>query len=262
MVPSSDFREPLTRDRPSLWRVWGEVALSWVYPEVCAICGAASAKPSEGYVCVGCRERPGQVRWVTAPYCERCGIPVEGEVTGAFTCGNCASLSLAFDAARAAVVATPFVLDLVHRYKYRGARWLEPLLAGWLVEAAGKALRVADWDGLVPVPLHRGREREREFNQAQRLADRLSEATGIPVVGGGVERRVATRTQALLDRGERSKNMRGAFALRPGVRVGRGTRWVVVDDVLTTGATTSAVAAVLRQAGAGRVEVWTVARGL
>ena len=113
----------------------------------------------------------------------------------------------------------------------------------------------------MPVPLHPLKQRERGFNQAARLAATLGARVKIPVKDGFLRGRRPTRTQTLLTRSARADNVRRAFAVRPGVKL-RGERIVLVDDVFTTGATTSACAATLRAAGAGAVCVWTVARGL
>ena len=113
----------------------------------------------------------------------------------------------------------------------------------------------------MPVPLHPARLREREFNQAERLARRLSAAMGIPLNTRLLQRVIPTQTQTLLSRAERLANVRRAFALR-GAPALQGERIVLIDDVFTTGATTSACARVLRGAGAGQVSVWTVARGI
>ncbi len=239
---------------------WLRPLLSLVYPEVCVLCGRERAGPREGYVGFSCRSAPGHVRAVGTPRCERCGLPYAGAIEGTFTCANCHSLDLQFDAARAAVLATPFLLEIIHRYKYQGAIWLELFLAELLLGESVPCLRGGGWDGLVPVPLHPLRERERGFNQAARLAARLSHATCIPVLRGVVHRRAATRTQTLLNRRERARNVAGAFEVRSRIRLDN-RRLVVVDDVLTTGATTSAVSRALRQAGAAEVVVWTVARG-
>jgi competence protein ComFC len=122
-------------------------------------------------------------------------------------------------------------------------------------------LREQNWDFIVPVPLYSVKQREREFNQAERLAARLSAATGIPLNSKMLWRIKPTATQTRLTRTERAANMRGAFAVRSDTRLD-GERVVLVDDVFTTGATTSACAQVLRAAGAGDVCVWTVARGV
>jgi ComF family protein len=159
------------------------------------------------------------------------------------------------------VAARDPVLEAIHRYKYQRALWFEPFLAGLLVQAARQALGRQSGEMIVPVPLHPTKQREREFNQAERLADRLGAATQMPVNKRLLRRVVATRTQALLKRPERLANVRNAFAMRDGQRL-NGERIVLVDDVFTTGATTSACAKVLMAAGAGEVCVWTLARGI
>ena len=126
---------------------------------------------------------------------------------------------------------------------------------------AAPVLREEPWDFLVPVPLHPLKFREREFNQAELLAAQLARATGIPLHRHLLRRVTATATQTLLTRERRAANMKNAFAVPPGISLA-GKRLVVVDDVFTTGATTSECARALRGAGAAAVSVWTVARGL
>jgi ComF family protein len=170
-------------------------------------------------------------------------------------------MELHFRSARAAVVAGHLVLDVVHRYKYQRALWFEPFLADLLVRAARPVLTSENWDMIVPVPLHPLKKREREFNQAERLARALGATTGTPVHTRVLRRVESTRTQTLLSREQRAANVRNAFAVRPGCQLD-GQSIILVDDVLTTGATTNACARALQKAGAGEVCVWTVARGL
>jgi len=239
-------------------QLWTRAALSWLFPEVCVLCGRERATAEEGYVGTRCRDR---IRWIVPPYCSRCGMPFAGALNTPFECANCRELDLSFSFARSAVAARGPVLEAVHRYKYQRALWLESFLAELLLRQAAPSLRAQSWDCIVPVPLHATREREREFNQAERLADRLSRVTGIPVLPRALKRIRSTRTQTLLSRPDRSDNVRLAFA--PAARLNLdGRRAVVVDDVFTTGSTTSACARALRQAGAVEVCVWTVARGL
>lgn len=238
--------------------VWKEAVLGFLYPPVCQSCNRARATALEGYVCAACCQR---VRFVKPPFCERCGLPFAGNLTSKFECANCRGRDLHFSSARSAVIARDVVLDVIHRYKYHRALWFEPFLGGLLARAAAPELRPAHWDCIVPVPLHPTKEREREFNQARRLAACLSRATGIPVNDRWLRRAKPTRTQTLLSREERAANVRTAFATQPGLHL-NGARVVVLDDVFTTGATTSACARVLQAAGAGEVCVWTVARGI
>src|SRR5947199_2865189 len=113
-------------------------------------------------------------------------------------------MELHFQCARAAVVAGQLVLDVIHRYKYQRALWFEPFLADLLVRAARGELAAEAWDMIVPVPLHPLKKREREFNQAARLASRLGAATRIAVNAGMLRRVQATRTQTMLTRKERA----------------------------------------------------------
>jgi ComF family protein len=139
--------------------------------------------------------------------------------------------------------------------------WFENFLAGLLVAEAAPVLRGQKGSLIVPVPLHPLKKREREFNQASVLAVRLSRATAIPANEKLMVRVKPTETQTHLKREERAANMRGAFAIRNGVKL-NGERIILVDDVFTTGATTNDCARALLGAGAGEVCVWTVARGL
>ena len=239
-------------------RPWIEALLGFVYPNICQLCSAQLATAEEGYVCARCWQG---VRFIKPPFCDRCGLPFEGNITTRFECSNCREMELHFRFARSAVVAAGTTLEVIHRYKYQRALWFEPFLADLLVKAAVPELSASDWDVIVPVPLHSRKQREREFNQAERLAAWLGRATQIPVNTAILQRTVPTRTQTKLTRPERAANVRQAFARRKGASL-HGARAVLLDDVLTTGATTSACARVLRQAGAADVCVWTVARGL
>jgi competence protein ComFC len=242
---------------PSVKR-WLDTGLGFLYPEVCQICEHEHATVAEGFVCTLCWQK---VRFIKRPFCERCGLPYEGDITTVFECNNCREMDLHFRAARSAVTANELMLEVIHRYKYQRALWFEPFLADLLIRAAAPVLARERCDMIVPVPLHAAKRREREFNQAERLARRLGRATRLPVNKNLLQRVQPTQTQTLLNRQARAANVQRAFALRPGREL-RGERVVLLDDVFTTGATTSACAKVLLAAGAGDVCVWTVARGL
>ncbi len=248
---------------------WVEAVLGLLYPGVCHLCRDEPAGPADGYVGAECRAR---VHAVRAPFCQRCGLPYPGEISHTFSCANCAEVELHFETARAAAIADGPVLEAVHRYKYSDARWFHPFLAGLLCEAALPELRDAGWSMVVPVPLHAVKRRERGFNQAEALARPLARALGIPVRTELVHRVAPTHTQTTLSREQRAENVSRAFRAGSGRR--RPFPWsphespprldgasvIVVDDVLTTGATANAVARELRRMGAQRVCVWSTAR--
>ena len=232
--------------------------LNLLYPPVCQLCHDQRAEARDGFVCAKCWSH---VRFIRAPFCERCGLPFEGDLTTTFVCTNCNDLKLHFTSARSAVVARTVVLEAIHRFKYSRALWFENFLAGLLIREAAPVLAKGNWHGIVPVPLHPVKLREREFNQAALLAAQLARATKIPLNEKILRRVNPTATQTLLTRDERAANMKNAFIVSKGTRLA-GKRIVLLDDVFTTGATTNACAKALQVAGAAEVCVWTVARGL
>jgi len=152
------------------------------------------------------------------------------------------------------------VREMLHRLKYGREMWLAKSLSCLLAEGIQDERITSSWpDAIVPVPLHPKRLREREFNQAEILAEGLSQATGLPVCRALARRRY-TITQTSLDRQARRQNLRDAFVLSKNADV-TDLDLLLVDDVLTTGATVDACAAALVAGGASRVRALTVARG-
>lgn len=172
-------------------------------------------------------------------------------------CGACAAAPPAFDRARAAFAYDDVSRAMVLGFKHGDQTHAATAYARWMARA-GAALLTGDAI-LVPVPLHRGRLFRRRYNQAALLALGLGRLTEMPVVPDLLVRPRRSRSQGRLSRGERMANVKGAFAIRPGGRVA-GRRVVLVDDVLTTGATVGECTATLRRAGAMAVDVLTLAR--
>ena len=214
--------------------------LDLVFPPRCAACG----EPAEaGPFCPICAEAVDPV----PPGCARCGLPGPD-----VACGACLVRPPAFDEARAGGLFGGPLADAVHALKYRGRPSLARPLGAWL------AARVPLPPGaaVVPVPLGRRRRRERGYDQAALLARALSRAAGAPCLRVALERVRETAPQVGRDREARARNVLGAFAAR-GVA---GRDLVLVDDVVTTGATADACARALLAAGARSVTVVCLAR--
>ena len=245
--------------------------LDLIFPPCCEVCDVGLQEGREGalrWLCLDCLDA---MPALEAPYCKVCGMPYEGEISDDFRCGNCADVKLHFDFAVSAFHAEGAVRHLVHRFKYQKELYLRGLLGNLLGDtlrrdARLKGLDPAQWL-LVPVPLHRYRQWQRGFNQSWELCRELSRISGIPAVNG-LRRTRNTSPQARLNRNARLANLKGSF------RVGRRTwKWwqsvdfegkniLLVDDVLTTGSTTSECAKVLRaEAGVQKVVVISLARG-
>jgi len=194
------------------------------------------------------------------PRCAVCCQPFGGALEPGFRCMNCGDRELHFDFATSAYRSRGVVRDLVHNFKYNKHYHLRHALARMLRQGfADPRVRALRIDGIVPVPLHPAREREREFNQAAALGILVSARLHVPLVRG-LRRVRYTVTQTHFHREERFENLDGAFAPNPQADV-RGKNLALVDDVLTTGSTADACAKVLREAGASAVVVITAARG-
>ena len=239
----------------------GRRALDLLYPPSCELCGLDLTLGRA--LCGDCG---GGLPRIAEPFCQFCGEMFQGKIDGPFACPNCQGLKFSFEFARPAMLRDDRTLDLIHRLKYGR----EIHLAAELGRLAGEAFadpRLAPaiegrWP-LVPVPLHRSRQRQRHFNQAAEIARALARHVGLPVLGA-LHRFRKTETQTLLSRKQRLENLRGAFEITRG-----GKKWtdgpaagaVLIDDVLTTGSTVNECAKTLRGGGFQRVFVVTVMRG-
>lgn len=223
------------------------------YPPHCAGCSAAVEKV---WFCRPCRE---SLKRIEAPRCETCSQPFAGAMDK-FTCVNCRGRAFYFHCAVAVMQSKGVMRDLVHRFKYGGELWLAELLVDFLEQGLADArLEKIAFDGVIPVPLHARRKREREFNQAEILGQELARRRGLRFFAP-LNRVRYTVTQTHFDRRRRMQNLRGAFALHQNVDV-QGKDLLLVDDVLTTGSTLDECARVLLEAGAQSVHALTVARG-
>ncbi|HTP41835.1 MAG TPA: ComF family protein [Nitrospiria bacterium] len=199
---------------------------------------------------------------LSPPWCPRCGLPFVSTValrhSPTHLCAACREREPPFDWARSAVAYEGVAASAVHVMKYQRRRLLARPLGELLLPLAETLGPV---DGVVPVPLHAERLREREFNQALALARVVCRETGWPLRWSLLERIRPTRSQVGLDAVERRRNVRRAFRVRDDESA-QGERLLLIDDVMTTGSTVHECARVLKRAGASSVQVLTVARQL
>lgn len=200
-----------------------------------------------------------RVRFIDAPACDGCGLPFDFDQGESARCPTCLARPAAFDRARAACLYDDHSRDLILKLKHADRTDLAPLFARWLGRAAGDLLEAADV--IVPVPLHRWRLLSRRYNQAAEVARRLAALTGVRYGPDLLVRRRATQSQGGKTAVGRRRNVAGVFAVPNGWRRRLdGRRVLVVDDVLTTGATAEACARALKAAGASGVDVAVIAR--
>jgi ComF family protein len=229
-------------------------ALDLLLPPQCLQC--RSAVDRQGLLCAECWR---EVAFIGPPFCAVCGLPFAHDEGAEAICGACVKEPPSFGRARAAMVYDAASRALVLGFKHGDRIEAAAPFGRWLARAGAEFLAEADL--VVPVPLHRWRLWRRRYNQAALLAQALARAAALEAVPDLLVRRRATASQHGLSRRERRLNVRGAFAVAPRRRARlEGARVILVDDVLTTGATVEASATALLGAGAGAVDVLTLAR--
>lgn len=225
-----------------------------VYPPTCIACQAATGEAQA--LCPACWRGIG---FIERPYCERLGTPFPVDLGAGLLSPAAIADPPVFARARAVCRFDGTARELVHRLKY-GDRVELSLTLGRMMVQAGREL-VADADLVLPVPLHRTRLWRRRFNQAAALARTVSCETGLPLATTALTRIRRTRQQVGLTRAQRAENLQGAFHVSAAMRGSvEGRRILLVDDVLTTGATVNAASRALLRAGASAVDVLTFAR--
>jgi ComF family protein len=241
---------PLT----SVLRRAAGTALDAVLPPLCLACRVEVEEA--GALCGACWSR---IAFLAPPLCAACGFPFDYDPGGSALCGACLRRPPDYGRARAVMrydeASRALVLGFKHGDRTHGAA----AYGRWMARAGAELLGEADL--VAPVPLHWLRLFRRRYNQAALLAQAVARTAGLPVAVDLLARRRATPSQGHLGAAARRRNVRGAFAVRPrwAARI-PGQRIVIVDDVLTTGATAEACARTLLRAGAAAVDVLVLAR--
>ncbi|PWB82023.1 MAG: amidophosphoribosyltransferase [Methylocystaceae bacterium] len=239
----------------NLVRSVGSRLLDVVFPPVCLVCRKAVG--DHGALCAACWS---DIGFIERPFCERLGTPFDRDFGAGMISLEASADPPVFERARAvARYDSDKARSLAHRLKYYDRLELAEPLGRWMARAGADLLGEADL--LVPVPLHRMRLFSRRFNQSAALAKVVSRESAVPVEAMALERVKPTPPQVGLTRNQRAVNMQGAFRIHEEKKIAvEGKNIVLVDDVLTSGATVNAAARVLLRARAARVDVLVFAR--
>jgi ComF family protein len=226
----------------------------FLLPPVCISCRTRIG--SHGLLCGACFAR---IDFIAPPLCDRLGVPLPFEAGEKLLSAAAIASPPVYDRARAAAHYSDTMRELIQSFKYRDRHEGLPLFARWLKKAGAELL--ADADLILPVPLYATRLWRRRFNQSAMLAVALGRLSAVPVDCFVLKRVRRTASQVGLTADQRRRNVSGAFRVdkdkAPQVK---GKKLLVVDDVITTGATAEACARVLKRAGAARVDVLALAR--
>ncbi len=233
-----------------------KLLLDMLYPRRCIGCGERSPETFR-YICWDCWSDAAKV---APPFCKLCGDPVAGSVEHNFICYSCSGETPSFDQARSAARYDGVVGEALRMLKYEKALWLAPDVAELMHNCLRAEYPDRSFDLVVPVPLYHVRRRERGYNQSALLARELGRRIGCRSAARLLRRIRPTETQTNLTAPQRLSNVKNAF--HSGRRKGLAGRHVLlVDDVMSTGATVNACAKALKKGGAASVFVITAARG-
>lgn len=228
--------------------------LNIIYPPKCMFCRRLMGGSDKELICESCS---GAMRIIDGLVCEKCGAPLKEGVI----CASCRSAAHEFDKGFSVLRYDEFVKDAIYRFKYGGrTNYAKPF--GDLMAAQMDRYGYLSADFLIPVPLHKKRQKKRGYNQAELLADVLSLHSKIPVRPDILLRIKETAPQSKLNFTARRRNLNGAFALSEASQNGaclKDKTVMLIDDIFTTGSTVDECSRILKMNGAEKVLVFTVA---
>lgn len=228
--------------------------LRQLWPPSCIACGMAGDAASGRDLCATCHAA---LPW-NRHACRRCALPLPVADAGNL-CGSCQQTpSPLLDGVTASFAYAAPLDRLLPMFKFHQSMAAGRLLSGLMAESLHDAAVSAGSAALVPIPLHHRRLRQRGYDQALELARPLARVLGLPLACNVLTRPKLTGAQSRLDKSARAQNLAGAFVVKPGTAL--PAHAILVDDVMTTGATLEAAAHALRVAGVVRVEAWVCAR--
>ncbi len=231
-----------------------DLLLDLAYPRSCLLCGSRiQSQPLHG-VCTSCLRG---LAWTQMSLCERCGIPRSSSLS----CSTCAQGNFVFDWVWSYGPYEGNLKKLIHAFKFENDRGVGRDLAHGMSSSEKLMAFLSGAHALVPVPLHPLKEKNRGYNQAVILAEELARVSGLPVLGRALQKCKTSVPQTELGRQARWNNVSDTFTLTNPKAIA-GWDLVLVDDVMTTGATVHHCAQLLRRAGAGKLGIVVVARSL
>lgn len=240
------------------WIPFVNYLFDFFFSSFCPICKGQAFKDGYSYSCQDCLA---QLAWVKGARCKLCGISMSGIEFGPLTCSNCRDENLLFDEGRCMFRMEEISRNIIHDIKYHGARMILRDMPIWLRHSPGFH-EFLEGAVLVPVPLHRRRLKKRGFNQSLWIAKALRKCVGESVsVEDALIRRKNTPTQTELDRNERKRNVKNAFALKPRNDLTDKDRIILIDDVFTTGATLNSCTQVFIDHGFDKISIATLGHG-
>jgi len=225
------------------------IILNLLFPGRCPVCGSHSYRHEYNPLCTGCWS---SIRRYSGPACKTCGIPTPSPQTG--ICSECLRKAPPYSKIHCYGIYDGALRTSIHLLKFHGVKRLARPLGILL-----SALDLGNYDALVPVPLHTNKLRQREFNQTALLCRHLSKILKIPVLLDSLIKVKDTKLQTEVGRAGRLRNLKGAFAVSKEIG---GKRLLLVDDVITTGATATECSSVLKKAGAKEIDVVALARSM
>ena len=232
--------------------------LDIIYPKTCVVCkkNLKDISAIDNVVCAECWER---IKRNLPPFCYSCGRHLEESHFTKHICPSCIKRPLHFDRAFSPCVYEGVIKELIQEFKYKGKDYLGLILIKPMIEFIKEYNIPIDYvDFIIPIPLHKTRLREREFNQAEVLSNHIAKEFNKEVLNDHLMRHRFTKTQTELEEKERFFNVRGSFSVKKTESI-KGKNILLVDDVLTTAATSSEAAYALKNAGANIVFVLTLA---
>lgn len=231
-----------------------KTALDAIFPPGCVSCAEPIDTP--GNLCGRCWP---EMTYISAPYCDICGFPFEYDAGDGFVCATCLRQPPVFARARAVLKYDDASRDMILGYKHSDQTNRAPTFANWMSRAGAELIN--DCDVICPVPLHHKRLIKRRFNQSALLAGEIGKLNDKPVIHDLITRKRPTKSQGGLSAKARLRNVRGVFEITPARKNSLdGTVVLLIDDVLTTGATVNACSRSLIEGGAAKVDVLTFSR--